>query len=53
VKGAFLGALLVGLADTFGKVLVPGISSAIVYAVMAAVLLFRPRGLFGQAAEAR
>jgi branched-chain amino acid transport system permease protein len=49
VKGAFVGALLVGVADTFGKVLLPGISSAIVYAVMAAVLLWRPRGLFGQA----
>jgi len=53
VKGAFIGALLVGLSDTFGKVLLPGISSAIVYAVMAAVLLWRPRGLFGQPAEAR
>jgi branched-chain amino acid transport system permease protein len=51
VKGAFFGALLVGLADTFGKVLLPGISSVIVYAVMAAVLLWRPRGLFGQGAQ--
>jgi len=53
VKGAFVGALLVGLADTFGKVLLPNVSSAIVYAVMAAVLLWRPRGLFGAPAEAR
>jgi len=53
VKGAFFGALLVGLSDTLGKVLLPGISSAMVYAVMAAVLLWRPRGLFGQPAEAR
>ena len=50
IKGAFLGALLVGLSDTFGKMLLPGFSSAMVYAVMAAVLLFRPRGLLGQAA---
>src|SRR5437763_1617042 len=49
IKGAFLGALVVGLADTFGKVLIPGFASAMVYAVMAAVLLARPRGLFGQA----
>lgn len=48
IKGAFLGALLVGLADTFGKVLLPGFASAMVYAVMAAVLIFRPRGLLGQ-----
>jgi branched-chain amino acid transport system permease protein len=47
IKGAFLGALLVGLSDTFGKVLLPSFSSAIVYAVMAAVLIFRPRGLLG------
>jgi branched-chain amino acid transport system permease protein len=45
IKGAFIGALLVGLADTFGKVLLPSFSSAMVYAVMAAVLLWRPRGL--------
>ena len=50
IKGAFLGALLVGLSDTFGKVLVPDFASAMVYAVMAAVLLFRPRGLLGQQA---
>jgi len=53
VKGAFIGALLVGIADTFGKVLVPSVSSAVVYAVMAAVLIWRPRGLFGVPAEAR
>ena len=39
IKGAFAGAMLVGIADTFGKVLLPSISSAIVYAVMAAVLI--------------
>ena len=46
VKGAFLGALLIGLADTFGKVLLPSYASFAVYAVMAAVLLWTPRGLF-------
>lgn len=47
VKGAFIGALLVGLADTFGTVLLPSFSSAMVYALMAIVLVLRPRGLFG------
>ncbi|MBV9947011.1 MAG: branched-chain amino acid ABC transporter permease, partial [Myxococcales bacterium] len=47
LKGAFVGALLVGAADTFGRVLIPSFSSAIVYAAMAAVLVFRPQGLFG------
>jgi branched-chain amino acid transport system permease protein len=47
ILGAFVGAMLIGFADTFGKVLVPEIASIAVYALMAAVLLWRPRGLFG------
>ena len=46
VWGALAAALLIGMADTFGKVLVPEVSAAIVYLVMAAVLLWRPEGLF-------
>lgn len=49
VKGAFVGAMIVGLADTFGKVLLPELASVAVYAVMALVLLWRPQGLFGTA----
>jgi branched-chain amino acid transport system permease protein len=48
IRGTFLGALLIGLADTFGKVLAPDFASVVVYAVMAAVLLWKPRGLFAQ-----
>ena len=39
VRGALIAAILVGLVDTFGKVLVPGIASMLVYALMAAVLI--------------
>ncbi len=46
IKGAFLGAILIGLADTFGKVFVPDYASFTVYGVMAAVLLWKPKGLF-------
>jgi branched-chain amino acid transport system permease protein len=49
IKGAFVGAMLVGLADTFGKVLVPEFASMVIYALMALVLLWRPQGLFGRA----
>jgi branched-chain amino acid transport system permease protein len=49
IKGAFLGALAIGLADVFGQVFVPGFASSVVYALMAAVLLWRPAGLFGRA----
>lgn len=50
VRGAFIAAMIVGLADTFGKVLVPDVASMIVYALMAAVLVWRPHGLFGRPA---
>jgi len=48
IKGAFLGALLIGLADTFGQVYAPQIAGMTVYVLMAAVLLWRPAGLFGR-----
>jgi branched-chain amino acid transport system permease protein len=49
LKGALVAALLIGFADTFGKVLVPEFASIAVYLLMAVVLLFRPLGLFGRA----
>ncbi len=48
VRGALISALLVGLVDTFGKVLVPALSGMLVYMLMAAVLLWKPEGLFKQ-----
>jgi branched-chain amino acid transport system permease protein len=50
IKGAFLGSLLIGLADTFGQVYAPEIAGMTVYMLMAAVLLWRPSGLFGRTA---
>lgn len=49
VKGALVGALLIGLADTFGKVLVPQLAGMAIYLLMGLVLLVRPQGLFGRA----
>jgi branched-chain amino acid transport system permease protein len=49
MRGAFIGALLIGLADAFGKVFLPQFSGIIVYALMALVLVVRPAGLFGRA----
>ncbi len=48
IKGAFVGAMVVGVADTFGQVLLPIGAGVVVYAVMALVLLWRPQGLFGR-----
>lgn len=46
--GALIGALLVGLAQSFGIYAVPQYSQAFIFIVMAAVLAIRPWGLFGQ-----
>jgi branched-chain amino acid transport system permease protein len=48
VRGALTAALLVGLVDTFGKVLLPQFASMLVYVLMALVLLYKPEGLFKQ-----
>ena len=48
VRGALISALLVGLVDTFGKVLLPQVAGMLVYMLMAAVLLWKPQGLFAQ-----
>ena len=64
IKGALVGALLVGSADTLGRILLPdlfglffrpsvadgvggAIGSMMIYLLMAVVLFYRPRGLFG------
>ena len=63
VRGAFVAALVVGLADTMGRALLPSLlrtmvgpqaanqagpalASMLIYVLMAAVLAFRPEGLF-------
>jgi branched-chain amino acid transport system permease protein len=63
IRGAFFAALIVGLIDTMGRVLIPPIlagvttehiadaagpalASVMIYVLMAAVLAFRPEGLF-------
>ena len=48
VKGAFIGSLLIGLADTFGQVFARQISGMTLYMLMVLVLLWRPAGLFGR-----
>ncbi len=50
IKGAFVGAMLIGLADTFGRVLLPELAAMVVYALMAIVLFWWPQGLFGRQA---
>src|SRR6266542_3085518 len=53
LSGAVAGSGLVGPADTFGKVLFPQFALALIFAIMALVLLFRPTGLLGRIRIAR
>ena len=46
IKGALLAALLIGVVDTFGKVLLPQAAGVLVYVMMALILLWKPSGLF-------
>ena len=47
LRGAFVGSLLIGEADTFGKAYFPSLALFLIYLVMAIVLLARPQGIFG------
>ena len=46
IRGALLAALLIGLVDTFGKVIFPQAAGVLVYLLMALILLWKPEGLF-------
>ncbi|MDP9046372.1 MAG: branched-chain amino acid ABC transporter permease [Pseudomonadota bacterium] len=46
IRGALLASLLIGVVDTFGKVLVPQAAGVLVYVSMAMILLVKPAGLF-------
>ncbi len=46
LKGAIAGSLIYGFVQTFGAVLLPGVASILIYALLAAVLLLKPVGLF-------
>jgi branched-chain amino acid transport system permease protein len=50
LKGAFLGALVIGVLSAFGTRFFPTFDMALTFFLMAAVLLVRPRGLFGATA---
>ncbi|MEA3239399.1 MAG: branched-chain amino acid ABC transporter permease [Candidatus Bipolaricaulota bacterium] len=56
IKGAIIGGIVIGLVESLGAALIPDPSRALAYRelygliIFVLVLLFRPRGLFGEAA---
>ena len=49
IRGPFVAALLIGIADTGFKYLLPELGAFFIYALTMAILLWRPHGLFGRA----
>src|SRR6202162_4369625 len=47
LRGAFVGSVLIGIADTFGKAYFQSVALFLIYLAMTIVLLIRPQGLFG------
>jgi branched-chain amino acid transport system permease protein len=50
IRGPFVAALVIGIADTGFKYLLPELGAFFIYALTMVILLWRPRGLFGRAA---
>ncbi len=48
LKGAFLGALVIGLLSSFGTRYSPAFDMFLTFILMAVVLIFRPQGFFGE-----
>ncbi len=48
MTGPFVAALLLGFADVAGKYYIPQAGAFIIYAVMIAILMLRPNGLFAR-----
>src|SRR6516162_5759580 len=48
VTGPLLASILLGIGDVAGKYYVPKLGAFVIYAIMIAVLLLRPQGLFAR-----
>ncbi len=47
IRGAFIAAVMIGVVDTFGRVLLPpALGSMVIFMLMAMILAWRPKGLF-------
>ncbi|HDN73863.1 branched-chain amino acid ABC transporter permease [Archaeoglobales archaeon ex4484_92] len=48
IKGAFISALIIGIIESLGALFVPWMTIALPYIALAAVLILRPEGIFGE-----
>ena len=52
VRGALVGALVIGQIESLGRALLPDLASFVLFGALALVLVLRPQGLFGSRAGA-
>ena len=50
MRGAFVGAVVVGVLRALAIAVYPALEMLVIYLIVIAVLIVRPRGLFGGAA---
>jgi len=48
VQGAFIGAIVIGIVDAFGRALMPGLAMFLMYLAMVVILSIKPSGLMGR-----
>jgi branched-subunit amino acid ABC-type transport system permease component len=53
VRGALVGALVIGEIESLGRAVLSDLASFVLFGALAVVLVLRPRGLFGAATGAR
>jgi branched-subunit amino acid ABC-type transport system permease component len=53
VRGALVGALVIGQIESLGRALLSNLASFVLFGALAVVLVLRPRGLFGAATGSR
>jgi branched-chain amino acid transport system permease protein len=51
IKGAFVGALLVGILKSLAFAVYPEMEMLLIYLIVIVVLIFKPQGLFGAATQ--
>jgi branched-chain amino acid transport system permease protein len=53
VRGALVGALIIGQIETLGRALLSNLASFVLFGALALVLVVRPQGLFGDSGGSR
>lgn len=48
IQGALIASLILGVVESFGEAVLPGLASYTIYIVLIVILVFRPQGIMGR-----